>query len=121
MTIVSRRRSAQALSLLLLSSSVVACATADEMHVYNRTNAVLQLGFAAPVAACSDASLPLAEVNDPDLPPLEGAWRPTTGVAVAIGDPEPTHVLVTRRGTQWLFAAPEQLGPCEGFPVDWAQ
>jgi hypothetical protein len=117
---VSKTWSARAFMLLVAAGVPLACAARDEIYVYNRTNAVLQLGFGSPVAACTEAVLPLEDINNPALPLVDGAWRPTTQIAVAEGEPEPRYVLVTSGGTQWLNAPPPQLGPCEGDPVDWA-
>jgi hypothetical protein len=92
----------------------------SDLHVFNRTQVVLQVGWAGPIAGCSDQILRHGDLNDTQRPLIEGAWRPTFSLAIKEGATRPTFWVVTKDRTDFLTEAPAILPACEGQPQGWA-
>lgn len=88
------------------------------VHVYNRTDVALAVGFFDPIAPCSDRFVPSSESSDSSGDPAYGAWKPRFGIAPAAGTTV-VWLVVTANGTKVLSEPPSQLLPCGGKPVDW--
>jgi hypothetical protein len=100
----------------------VSCAlgSRSDVHVFNRTEVVLQMGFADPVPPCTERVLGHAAMNDTGRPLAEGAWRPTFALAMEHGSQGQIFIVVTQEKTDILKSAPAVVPPCEGQPKDWA-
>lgn len=106
--------------LCLLTSMVVACqANRNGVHLINRTDVELALGFSAAVEACQEAFLAFAQINDSSREPAAGAWTPAVQWVPSSDLGDDLFILVTDNGTQVLDHTPVQLPPCGGQPPDW--
>jgi hypothetical protein len=108
----------------LLGTAIAACSPAaavSRVHVFNRTDVAVQLGFAAPVAPCSDRIVESAEMNDKDLPLVDGAWRPTMSLEIGRETTDMVFLVVGEERTDIVIAtAPTELPPCGGQPKGWS-
>lgn len=90
------------------------------IHLANRSNVSLAIGFSDGVPPCSTVFLPQGEIDDFTRDLVPGALRPDGLWLRPEGSPSNYWVIASEGPTQVLDSEPGQLPPCGGPPLGWS-